>query len=152
MPIRKVWRESRSRFFFILAALLVVTSASVFYNAKAENVVIGSKDFHEAGERTIRVRSFCSGVFRHVPGARRFSPRAAVGTADYTLSLPVSRTRWFLYRSLIGALQSMAAALIPALAIPVIAALFGGDYPVVTRSCLVFVSEWVECCITQVGF
>jgi hypothetical protein len=40
MPIRKVWRESRWRFFFILAALLVVTSASVFYNAKAENVVI----------------------------------------------------------------------------------------------------------------
>src|SRR5215831_9875244 len=47
-----------------------------------------------------------------------------------TLSLAVSRTRWFLYRSLNGALQSMAAALIPALAIPVIAALSGGHYPV----------------------
>ena len=64
MPIRKVWRESRSRFLFILAALLVVTSASVFYNAKAERVVIESKDFHEAGERTIqRCRFLCSGVF-----------------------------------------------------------------------------------------
>ncbi len=63
MPLRKVWRESRSRFFFILVALLVVTSASVFYNAKAEKVVIESKDFHEAGVRTIRARSFYSGVF-----------------------------------------------------------------------------------------
>ena len=63
MPIRKVWRESRSRFFFILVTLLVVTSASVFYNAKAERVVIESKDFHEAGVRTIRGALFCSGVF-----------------------------------------------------------------------------------------
>ena len=64
MPIRKVWRESRSRFLFILAALLLVTSASVFYNAKAERVVIESKDFHEAGvANDPRSRSFCSGVF-----------------------------------------------------------------------------------------
>jgi ABC-2 type transport system permease protein len=131
MPIRKVWRESRSRFFFILAALLVVSSASVFYSARAENVVIESKDFHEAGERTIRGALFLfwgfSAMFLGLGGLLR---ERAVGTADYTLSLPVSRTRWFLYRSLIGAFQSMAAALIPALAIPVIAALFGGDYPV----------------------
>ena len=44
MPIRKVWRESRSRFFFILAALLLVTTATVFYNAKAGRVVVESKD------------------------------------------------------------------------------------------------------------
>jgi len=131
MPIRKVWRESRWRFFFILAALLVVTGASVFYNAKAENVVVESKDFHEAGERTIRGALFrfwgFSAMFLGLGG---FLRERAVGTVDYTLSLPVSRTRWFLYRSLIGALQSMAAALIPALTIPVIAALFGGNYPV----------------------
>jgi ABC-2 type transport system permease protein len=131
MPIRKVWRESQWRFFFILAALLVVTGASVFYNAKAENVVVESKDFHEAGERTIRGALFLfwgfSAMFLGLGG---FLRERAVGTVDYTLSLPVSRTRWFLYRSLIGALQSMAAALIPALTIPVIAALFGGNYPV----------------------
>jgi ABC-2 type transport system permease protein len=131
MPIRKVWLESRSRFLFILAALLVVSSVSVFYSARAENVVIESKDFHEAGERTIRGALFLfwgfSAMFLGLGGLLR---ERAVGTADYTLSLPVSRTRWFLYRSLIGALESMAAALIPALAIPLIAALFGGDYPV----------------------
>lgn len=131
MPIRKVWRESRSRFLFILAALLVVSSASVFYNARAENLVIESKDFHEAGERTITGPLFLfwgfSSMFLGLGGLLR---ERTVGTADYTLSLPVSRTRWFLYRSLIGALQSMAAALIPSLAIPVIAALFGGEYPV----------------------
>jgi len=131
MPIRKVWRESRSRFFFILAALLVVTTASVFYNAKAEKVVIESKDFHEAGVRTIRGILFVFLSFSTMfLGLGGFLRERAVGTVDYTLSLPVSRTRWFLYRSLNGALQSMAAALIPALAIPVIAALFGGDYPV----------------------
>ena len=131
MPIRKVWRESRSRFFFILAALLVVTTASVFYNAKAEKVVIESKDFHEAGVRTIRGILFMFLSFSTMfLGLGGFLRERAVGTVDYTLSLPVSRTRWFLYRSLNGALQSMAAALIPALAIPVIAALFGGDYPV----------------------
>jgi ABC-2 type transport system permease protein len=131
MPIRKVWRESRSRFLFIVAALLVVSSASVFYNARAESVVVESKDFHEAGQRTITGPLFLfwgfSAMFLGLGGLLR---ERAVGTADYTLSLPVSRTRWFLYRSLIGALQSMAAALIPALAIPVIASLFGGDYPV----------------------
>jgi ABC-2 type transport system permease protein len=62
-------------------------------------------------------------------GLGGFLRERAVGTVDYTLSMPVSRTRWFLYRSLTGAFQSMAAALIPALAIPIMAALFGGDYP-----------------------
>lgn len=131
MPIRKVWRESRSRFFFILVALLIVTGASVFYSAKAEKVVIESKDFHEAGERTIRGPLFLfwgfSAMFLGLGGLLR---ERAVGSVDYTLSLPVSRARWFLYRSLNGALQSMAAALIPALSVPVIAALAGGDYPV----------------------
>lgn len=131
MPIRKVWRESRWRFLFILAALLVVTSASVFYNAKAEKIVIESKDFHEAGERTIQGPLFLfwgfSAMFLGLGG---FLRERAIGTADYTLSLPVSRTRWFLYRSLNGAVQSMAAALVPALAIPIMAALSGGDYPV----------------------
>src|SRR5215831_7196107 len=131
MPIRKVWLESRWRFAFILAALLVVTGASVFYNAKAERVVIESKDFHEAGVRTIRGALFLfwgfSAMFLGLGGLLR---ERVVGTVDYTLSLPVSRTRWFLYRSVNGALQSIAAALIPALAVPVIAALFGGDFPV----------------------
>ena len=139
MPIRKVWRESRSRFFFILAALLVVSSASVFYNARVENVVVESKDFHEAGERTIRGALFLfwgfSAMFLGLGGLLR---ERAVGTADYTLSLPVSRTRWFLYRFLIGALQAMATALIPALAIPIIASLFGGDYPVSDAFLLAF--------------
>jgi len=131
MPMRKVWRESRSRFLFCLAALLVVTSASVFYNAKAERVVIESKDFHEAGVRTIRGVLFMFWSFSAMfLGLGGFLRERAVGTVDYTLSLPVSRTRWFLYRSLNGAMESMAAALIPALAIPVIAALYGGDYPV----------------------
>lgn len=131
MPIRKVWRESQSRFLFILVALLIVTSASVFYSAKAEKVVIESKDFHEAGERTIRGPLFLfwgfSAMFLGLGGLLR---ERVVGSADYTLSLPISRTRWFLYRSLNGALQSMAVALIPALSVPIIAALSGGDYPV----------------------
>jgi ABC-type branched-subunit amino acid transport system permease subunit len=63
-------------------------------------------------------------------GLGGFLRERAVGTVDYTLSLPVSRTRWFLYRSLNGALQSMGAALVPALSVPVIAALSGGDFPV----------------------
>ncbi len=131
MPIHKIWRESRSRFLFILAALLIVTSTSVFYNAKAESVVIESKDFHEAGVRTIRGALFLfwgfSAMFLGLGG---FLRERALGTVDYTLSLPVSRTRWFLYRSLNGALQSMVAALIPSLAVTLIAALSGGDYPV----------------------
>jgi ABC-2 type transport system permease protein len=131
MPIRKVWRESRSRFLFILAALLVMTTARVFYNSQAEKIVIESKDFHEAGMvaiTNILFQFWCfSAIFLGLGG---FLRERAVGTVDYTLSLPVSRTTWFLYRSLNGAVQSMAAALIPALAVPVLAALWGGDYPV----------------------
>src|SRR5207253_1205462 len=106
MPIRKVWRESRSRFFFILAALLLVTGATVFYNARAEKVVVESKDFHAAGLRTIRGSLFMfwsfSALFLGLGGLLR---ERAVGTVDYTLSLPVSRTRWFLYRASNGAVQ-----------------------------------------------
>jgi ABC-type transport system involved in multi-copper enzyme maturation permease subunit len=131
MPLHKVWRESRSRFFFILAALLLVTGATVFYNAKAEKVVIESKDFHEAGERTITGILFMFWSFSALfLGFGGFVRERAVGTVDYTLSLPVSRTRWFLYRSLNGAVQCMAAAVIPALSVPAIAALSGGDFPV----------------------
>jgi ABC-2 type transport system permease protein len=131
MPFRKVWRESRSRFFFILAALLLVSIATVFYNGKAGRVVVESKDFREAGERTISGFLFMFWSFSAVfLGLGGFLRERAVGTVDYTLSLPVSRTRWFLYRSVNGALQCVAAALIPALSIPIVAALFGGDYPV----------------------
>jgi len=131
MPIHKIWRESRARFFFVLAALLLVTAVAVFYNARSEKVVIESKDFHAAGVRTLRGVLFMfwsfSALFLGLGGLLR---ERAVGSVDYTLSLPVSRTRWFLYRSLNGALQAMAAALVPALSIPIIAALSGGDFPV----------------------
>jgi ABC-2 type transport system permease protein len=131
MPIRKVWRESRARFLFILAFLLVITTTRVFYNSQAERVVIESKNFHEAGMVAITNILFqfwgFSALFLGLGG---FLRERAVGTVDYTLSLPVSRTRWFLYRSLNGAVQSIAAALIPALAVPALAALWGGDYPV----------------------
>ena len=131
MPIRKVWRESRSRFLFILAALLVMTFARVFYNDKAARIVIESKNFHKDGLVAIRDVLFMfwgfSAMFLGLGGLLR---ERVVGTVDFTLSLPVSRTRWFLYRALNGALQSMVAALIPALAVPVLAALEGGDYPI----------------------
>ena len=131
MPIRKVWHESRARFLFILAFLLVMTATRVFYNSQAERVVIESKNFHEAGMVAITNILFYfwgfSAVFLGLGG---FLRERALGTVDYTLSMPVSRTRWFLYRSLNGAVQSMAAALIPALAVPALAALSGGDFPV----------------------
>jgi ABC-2 type transport system permease protein len=131
MPIRKVWRESRARFLFILAFLLVMTTTRVFYNSQAERVVIESKNFHEAGMVAItNILFYFWGFSAMFLGLGGFLRERALGTVDYTLSLPVSRTRWFLYRSLNGAVQSMAAALIPALAVPALAALWGGDYPV----------------------
>jgi ABC-2 type transport system permease protein len=131
MPIRKVWRESRARFLFILAFLLVMTTTRVFYNSQAERVVIESKNFHEAGMVAItNILFYFWGFSAMFLGLGGFLRERALGTVDYTLSLPISRTRWFLYRSLNGAVQSMAAALIPALAVPALAALWGGDYPV----------------------
>lgn len=131
MPIRKVWRESRARFLFILAFLLVMTTTRVFYNSQAERVVIESKNFHEAGMVAItNILFYFWGFSAMFLGLGGFLRERALGTVDYTLSLPVSRTRWFLYRSLNGAVQSIAAALIPALMVPALAALWGGDYPV----------------------
>ena len=132
MPIRKVWRESRSRFLFILAALLLVTSASGVLqrqSRKGRNPVEGLP--RGRGADGFRVPLFLFWGFSAISlGLGGFLRERAVGTVDYTLSLPVSRTRWFLYRSLNGALQSMAAAIIPALAVPAIAPLSGGEYPV----------------------
>ena len=74
MPLRKVWRESRSRFFFILVALLVVTSASVFYNAKAEKVVIEKM----GPDRTVGQNGNGSRESRDA-AARRRGPRKGKG-------------------------------------------------------------------------
>jgi ABC-2 type transport system permease protein len=93
--------------------------------------VIESKNFHEAGMVAItNILFYFWGFSAMFLGLGGFLRERALGTVDYTLSLPVSRTTWFLYRSLNGAVQSMAAALIPALAVPALAALWGGDYPV----------------------
>jgi|GEM_PF-2032440 ABC-2 type transport system permease protein len=131
MPIHKVWRESRPRFLFVLAALLLVTAASTFYNSTTESVVLETKDFHQAGSRTFQGPLFLfwgfAAMFLGLGGLLR---ERAVGTVDYTLSLPVSRTRWFLYRAINGALQALAVAIVPALAVPLFASLFGSDYPI----------------------
>ncbi len=52
-----------------------------------------------------------------------------LGTAQYTLSLPVSRARWLAVRTATGVMQSAALAAIPAVVIPVAARIVGRSYP-----------------------
>jgi ABC-type transport system involved in multi-copper enzyme maturation permease subunit len=130
MPLYKVWRDLRSRFVFILIALMIVSALTVFYNARSETVIFEAKNFHEAAVRTFRGTLFvfwCFGVV--FLGLGGLSRERAVGTIDYTLSLPISRTRWFWYRACLGGLLSLLVAVTSTAIVPVFAFVFGGEYP-----------------------
>ena len=130
MLFYKLWRESRARFFFTLITILIVTIGSVLYNPSSERIVVEAKDFHLAAFRTFRGPMFLfwgfAAVFLGLGGLLR---ERALGTIDYTLSLPASRAQWFLSRAAVGASQAALVALIPSLFVPLIAQLAGGSYP-----------------------
>jgi ABC-2 type transport system permease protein len=129
----KTWLESRTRF---LAAAVLVAAISVWVIVSSERGM-ARFDIHPPITFAQYVALVCvwrielvwvaAVLFLGLGGLMR---ERALGTAAYTLSLPVSRRRWMATRAAVGAVESGILALVPAIAIPAASLWIGRTYPV----------------------
>jgi ABC-2 type transport system permease protein len=128
----KTWVESRQRFLLASAAILLA-------------VVWAVLNCDEAMRRFDRVPPITFTQYVWLVYAGRFQlvwaasalflglggllREHAFGTAQYTLSLPVTRSRWLAARAIIGLGEAAVLAAIPVIAIPIAARMAGRTYP-----------------------
>ena len=70
------------------------------------------------------------GVRRDALGAGGLLRENSTGSVPFTLSLPVPRRRWTDVRAAMGAMQSVALAMLPSVVVPLAAIAIGRHYPV----------------------
>lgn len=126
----KLWRESRARF-LVAAAIMIVTIGWAILDAngvmrKMELGAYNKYVWHVYASRFQPYWVF-SILFLGMGGLVR---ERALGTADFTLSLPVSRRRWMMLRVLLGVAQSAVLAFVPVVVIPIASRIIGQSYPV----------------------
>ena len=147
MLLYKAWLESRLRF---LCGLLCVVALSIFYVRLHPILLPGwiaaLRDPHAIkppwlplgiSEYRFYVWHFLFDyqlqnlwvVFAIIFGFGGLVRETAHGTALFSLSLPVSRTRWFTSRLTIAFLESIILALLPTIVIPLASAAIGQRYP-----------------------
>jgi hypothetical protein len=122
----KSWRESRMRFFLSLGVWAILCMSTI-YRAKTGFPPPERPDLPYSawvwgsiyGNLNPTIFVILAMIFG-LGGLQRERP---VGTAPFTLSLPVSRTRLITVRALAGLIQIMILALIPALLIPTLSPL-----------------------------
>ena len=128
----KAWRESRTRFGLAVALIAFIVAAAILdcdrqmarYDVKPPitfaryvSMVYGSH---------FQLAWVASSFLLGLGGLLR---ERALGTAQYTLSLPVSRRRLVAVRAAMGAAEAALLALIPVVVIPVTARVIGRSYP-----------------------
>jgi ABC-type transport system involved in multi-copper enzyme maturation permease subunit len=128
----KTWLESRVRFLVAAAVIILAVSWVILDSERA----IARFDRRPPITFTQYVSHVYAGqsqlvwaasvLFLGLGGLVRES---ALGTACYTLSLPVSRRRWLGVRAALGVFESAVLALIPVVVIPVAARIIGHSYP-----------------------
>jgi len=128
----KAWRESRGRF---LSAAIVLAAFCFTTVSRAR------LDFPPRFEPTLPYTTFIwRGIYNGPSvivfvivavalGLGGLMRERAVGTAPFTLALPVSRGALFLSRAGVGALQVIALATIPAWIVPWMSSRIGHPYP-----------------------
>jgi len=128
----KAWRESRGRF---LSAAIVLAAFCFTTVSRAR------LDFPPRFEPTLPYTTFIWRGLYNGPsvivfvivavalGLGGLMRERAVGTAPFTLALPVSRGALFLSRAGVGALQVIALATIPAWIVPWMSSRIGHPYP-----------------------
>lgn len=131
MPWYKAWHESKSRFVYTLAGMLLMSGLFVL-SYKAWNLDPARVNFRGFVWHTLYFRFFhaawvFSTLFLALGGlpAERHD-----GTALFTLSLPARRWRLLLVRAAVGAGEATVTAMVPAMSIPMFALLIGQGYPV----------------------
>jgi hypothetical protein len=146
----KSWLETRSRFFFGLALLMVVAAGTVFdYPAvvklmpMAQGVDVGGQ-LGRAIRESVQISSTYRGhvwvswfrqnlsqmgtLFAALLGSGGLLSQAAGGAALFTLSLPVSRNRVLGIRAATGLAELVVLAFVPSLLIPLLSPAVGESY------------------------
>ena len=136
MLLRKAWLETRVRF---LASAAILAMLGVSTALRARPTIVGWESFH-GGERMpyalyvwlslshgyLMFYWIICAVLLGLGGLVR---EEALGTAGFTLSLPVSRPALVVSRALVGAAEAFVLALIPGILVSVLSPLAGYHYP-----------------------
>jgi len=128
---RKNWLESRTRFIGSVAVMLLVVAWDILDSKH------GMSRFDRIPPITFAqyVAHLFGGHFQWLwvtsvlfLGLGGLVREDALGTAQFTLTLPFRRRQWILIRSALGLIQAAVLALIPVLVIPVAASIVGYSY------------------------
>jgi hypothetical protein len=152
----KSWLETRWRFVLALLLGAAFSSLTVLAHPSLKSLQVDiaqvPEPFRELAERGMTLAGTYPGYvwsqwfgknllnvwtfFAVLIGVGGVVTEASRGSALWTLSLPVSRSRLLGTRAFVGALELLALALVPSLLIPVLSPAVGQDYPV--REALVY--------------
>jgi ABC-type transport system involved in multi-copper enzyme maturation permease subunit len=136
MLLHKAWLETRVRF---LASAAILAMLGVSTALRARPTIEGWESFH-GGERMpyalyvwlslshgyLMFYWIICAVLLGLGGLVR---EEALGTAGFTLSLPVSRSALVASRAVVGAVEALALALIPGVLVGVLSPIAGYHYP-----------------------
>jgi ABC-type transport system involved in multi-copper enzyme maturation permease subunit len=141
----KAWRESRIRFFILLAALIfivayIVLTGSAFVKGYAKLHPDESMDFNEYVWQAL-FNYYFQGlwigaiIILALGGLLR---EYDLGISMFTLSLPVSRNNLIKTRFLLGIVEAFTLGIIPSLLIPLFSIWIGFNYPLFDAACFGF--------------
>jgi hypothetical protein len=128
----KTWRESRHRFAIASSAVLLIVvwailncDEAIRHFDRLPPITFTQYVWHVYAGRFQMVWT-ASALLLGLGGLLR---ERSAGTAQYTLSLPVTRRKWMDVRAAFGALEAALLAIIPVAVIPIAARLVGRSYP-----------------------
>jgi ABC-type transport system involved in multi-copper enzyme maturation permease subunit len=128
----RFWHESKSRFFYTLAGMLMLSGLMVFsyesWHLDPARINFQGFVWHALYFRFFHAAWVFSTLFLALGGL--YTERH-VGTALFTLSLPTRRWRILLVRAGVGSGEAAITAIVPAISIPAFALMSGHRYPVV---------------------
>ena len=121
----KAWMETRSRFLISLLGIVALCSFSVYHGDKEALSYTGPAYFYQVlhGAHFALCSMWVLAVTLLTMGG--LLREKAVGTASFTLSLPVSRARLMSVRICVGVIQALLLAIVPWSAMFVIASVAG---------------------------
>jgi ABC-2 type transport system permease protein len=126
----KAWLETRARFLISLCGIVALSSYYVYNQAQGVQRFARAEWYYRAlhvGNSLIAAMWVVAVMFLMMGGLLR---ERAVGTASFTLVLPVSRMRLMGVRILLGLLQAMTLAVVPWAAMFWVSNIFGLPVPI----------------------
>jgi ABC-2 type transport system permease protein len=128
----KTWRESRARFLLSAVALAIICASFVFFHRDASTGISDEPISYPVYIWRITYKGYLRELFMilvmllGLGGLRRERDNRTVG---FTLGLPVSRWRLLATRTLVGLVQVVLLATLPAIVLPALSPLIGQVYP-----------------------